>query len=150
MLKSYFKRIKDILTYHDYEPLIFFVALYDFIDLSNSLITLDSWNCNTFQTFDVGRFYDWMPFLYWLTAILILLFINNRKLLVWLIIFHVIQDTIYIVDNISWLILDILENPQVYHFRWFVDFADQLFWGLAWYWILFQMKKKELYQRLGL
>lgn len=149
-MRSYFKKIRDILTYYDYEPLIFFVALFDFINLTNNFITIDEWNCNFFQTFDVTRFYDWMPLIYWLTAFLILLFINNRKILTWLIVLHVMQDTVYLVDNIRWLILDIAETPQWFHFRWAIDMFYQLFWALAWYWILFQMKKKELYQRLGL
>ena len=147
-MRSYFKRIKDILTYYDYEPLIFFVALYDFIDLSAILLGTDEWNCNFFQAYDVWRFYDWMPFLYWLGSILILLTLNNKKLLTPIITFHAIQSLVYLVDAF------ILDNAGIYDswrwwsYQWLLDMTSQLFWGFAWIWILFQMKKKELYQRL--
>ena len=151
---SYFKRLKDILTYYDYEPLIFFVALYDFIDLSAVLLGLDEWNCNLFQTFDVWRFYDWMPLLYWLGSILILITLTNKKWFVPLtgplITFHAIQSLVYLVDA---FILDrggIYETWGWWAYQWMFDLTSQLFWGIAWIWILFQMKKKELYQNLGL
>ena len=149
-MKSYFKRIKDILTYYDYEPLIFFVALFDFVNLTNYFITPDEWNCNFFQNFDISSYIDWMVLLYWLTAFLIIFSLNNWKLLVWLIIFHVIQDTVYIISNVTWLVSDMVDDPQWHHLRWGVDLFYQLFWALAWFWILFQIKKKELYQKLGL
>ena len=149
-MKGYFKRIKDILTYYDYEPLIFFVALYDFIDLSRVLLGVDGENCNFFQTFDVWRFYDWMPLLYWLGSILILATLNNKKWLTPLITFHAIQSLVYLVDA---YILDragIFEDWGWWSYQWVLDLTQQLFWGIAWIWILFQMKKKQLYQRLGL
>lgn len=151
-MRSYFKRIKDILTYYDYEPLIFFVALYDFFDLSTLLLGLDGENCNFFEIFDVGRFYDWMPLLYWLGAILILVTLNNKKWLTPIITFHAIQSIIYFIDlyilDRGGIFEDWFNDSQSY--QWLLDLTTQLFWGFAWIWILFQMKKKELYRKMGL
>jgi len=149
-MKSYFKRIKDILTYYDYEPLILFVALFDIIQLSSTLFWPDEWNCNTFQTFDVYRLYDWMPVLYWTSAILIILLINNSKWLVRLITFHTLQSVFYLVHlgGTQIMYVDQIEWFQEYWYTF--DILRQVFWMFAWIWILFQIKKKELYQKLGL
>jgi hypothetical protein len=148
----YFKRIKDILTYYDYEPLIFFVALFDIIWVGSSIFSTDEWNCNSFQTFDVTDFLSWMVMIYWFGSILIILCINNPKWLTRLIILHTIQSIVYAIDN-TWFLFtfltDFIENGFSY-ISFHLDLLRQLFWMYVWVWILFQMKKKELYQRLGL
>jgi len=156
-MRSYFKRIKDILTYYDYEPLIFFVALFDIVHLSSTLFYKSEYSewCNTFQEFilsEYTRFYTWMPLLYWLSAILIIVFINNPKWLSRIIIFHVLQDLVYIIDQGGDILITSFLDPKwaLDNYWYLIDFVRQLFWAFAWIWILFQMKKKELYQRLGL
>ena len=149
-MRAYFKRIKDILTYYDYEPLIFFVALFDIIQLSNTLFLPDEWNCNTFQSFDVYRLYDWMPVLYWASAILIFLLINNSKWLVRLVTFHTFQSVFYLIHQGG---TQLIYNDPMFWIEnyWYIfDMLRQMFWMFAWIWILFQIKKKELYQKLGL
>ena len=149
---GYFKRIKDILTYYDYEPLIFFVALYDIVWVGQSIFRLDEWNCNTFQTFNITSYLNWQVMVYWFGAILIVFCINNPKWLTRIIILHTIQSIVYAMEN-TWFLFsffsDFLENG-LYYAEFYFDLLRQLFWMYVWPWILFQMKKKELYQRLGL
>lgn len=153
-MMGYFKRIKDILTYYDYEPLIFFVALYDFFDVGVLILGFDEYGggSNFFQTFNPLSFGAWDLLLYWIGAILILLTLNNKKWLERIITIHAIQATIYFVN------MYILDKGDVFKdffndwqsYQWIMDLTAQLFWGIAWIWILFQMKKKELYRKIGL
>lgn len=149
-MRSYFKRIKDILTYYDYEPLIFFVALFDIIWVGQSIFRHDEWNCNSFQTFSGTNYLSWMVMVYWVCAILIVLCINRPKWLSGLIIIHTIQSLIYSTEN-TWYLLESTPNlfeEGLYYASFYLDLLRQLFWMYVWVWILFQMKKKELYQRL--
>ena len=155
-MRSYLKRIKGILTYYDYEPLILFVALFDIIQLADSIFYVGEWNewCNTFQVFDVYRFYDWMPILYFFGGFTIIATINNPKWLLRIIVFHTIQAVVYIIDSsygmLQWFIEDGLLTVLTQDLWHVISWVHQIFWMFAWPWILFQMKKKELYQRLGL
>ena len=150
-MRSYFKRIKDILTYYDYEPLILFVALYDIIMVGASIFGKDEWGCNAFQTFDVYSFLNWMFMIYWFGAILIILCINSPKWLTRFITIHTIQALIYSTDYGSELLYNLItdfNDVVLYYLSFYLDLLRQLFWMYIWIWILFQMKKKELYQRL--
>lgn len=151
-MRSYLKRVKEILTYYDYEPLILFVALFDIVWVGQSIFRTDDWNCNSFQTFSITDYLSWAVMIYWFGAILIILCINNPKWLTRIIVVHTIQSIVYATENTWYLFTfftDFLEDGFWYA-QFYFDLLRQLFWMYVWVWILFQMKKKELYQRLGL
>jgi hypothetical protein len=144
----YFKRIKDILTYYDYQPMLFFLALYDVIWNIQSYLQETSGSELYFGIFyfDKSNFYEWQYFVYTILSFLIIIFLHNEKILTRLIIPKVIICLHILFGEIVYYIQIFTGNAELTFIEYFslIIFAS-FYWPMVWIWILFQLLKKRLY-----
>jgi hypothetical protein len=155
-MKGYFKRIKDILTYYDYEPLLFFLSIASVITHLQTWFGDFSHIEGTVKYFDLiwfnpNSFNEWFYVFDTIVAISIVGFLHNQKMLIKLL---TIKSILILYTNIPelWYIFKtILGKEELSFLQYFTlthGVAEFYVWSFVWIWILIQMKKKELYQKI--
>jgi len=153
-MRKYFKRIKDILTYYDYQPMLFFLAVYDILSQLNVWMHnpgMGDEESNYTKYFDLfyfggGILTEWIYLVYTLLSVFIILFLHKENVLVKLLIPKVIIGLLFIIDDFIYFgktIFGLVELSFTEYYS--LVMIGELWWPIVWGWVLFQMMKKRLY-----
>jgi hypothetical protein len=157
-MKNYFKRIKDILTYYDYEPLLFFLSIASVISHAQIWFSDFSHEVGYVKYFDLiwfnpNEFMEWLFLFDTLVGISIIGFLHNQRILLKLVAIKSIIILYINIPELWYIIKTILGKEELSFLQYFTlmhDVDGFYVWSFVWIWILIQMKKKQLYQRLKL
>ena len=155
-MRSYFKRIKDILTYYDYEPLLFFLSIASVISHIQTWFSDFSHEEGYVKYFDLiwfnpNKFIEWFFVFDTIVGILIVGFLHNQKMLLRLVAIKSILVLYINIPELWYIIRTIIGKEELSFLQYFTLMrAPEEFyvWSFVWIWILIQMKKKELYQKI--
>ena len=155
-MKGYFKRIKDILTYYDYEPLLFFLSIASVISHIQTWFSDFSHEEGYVKYFDLiwfnpNKFIEWFFVFDTIIAISIVGFLHNQKMLLRLVAIKSILVLYINIPELWYIIRTIIGKEELSFLQYFTLMrAPEEFyvWSFVWIWILIQMKKKELYQKI--
>jgi len=137
MIGNYFKRIKDILIYFDFQPLLFFWVLSD---VFNNMVL---WSTHSIWV-EQGQGNTYFLYLsYLILSLLMLLFIHNYKRLSIIVNLYLILylfSTIRYLVNIDWLVgLEVIDYKNIFITIWY---------SMMWIWIAFKIKNENLHKQL--
>ena len=155
-MKSYFKRIKGILTYYDYEPLLFFLStasVITYIQIWFSDFSHEEGYVKYFDLiwFNPNKFMEWFFVFDTIVSILIVGFLHNQKMLLRLVAIKSILVLYINIPELWYIIRTIIGKEELSFLQYFTLMRDPeefYVWSFVWIWILIQMKKKELYQKI--
>lgn len=155
-MKRYFKRIKDILTYYDYETLLFFLSIASVISYIQIWFKDFSQNEGYVKYFDLiwfnpNKFIEWFFVFDTIIAISIVGFLHNQKMLLKLVAIKSILVLYINIPELWYIIRTIFGKADLSFLQYFSTMHDPAgfyIWSFVWIWILIQMKKKELYQKI--
>ena len=155
-MKGYFKRIKDILTYYDYEPLLFFLSIASVISHIQTWFSDFSHEEGYVKYFDLiwfnpNKFIEWFFVFDTIVGILIVGFLHNQKMLLRLVAIKSILVLYINIPELWYIIRTIIGKEELSFLQYFTLMRDPeefYVWSFVWIWILIQMKKKELYQKI--
>ena len=136
MIKNYFKQIKETLLYFDFQPLLFFWVVSDFLNNQVLWTKLSYWDAlgqpNTY----------WLYMAYLFGSLGMIISINDIK---WLCRFITYYLILYLFSTIRYL-LNVYTTLETEPFT-IVDFRNVLitcWYAFMWIWILFKLKKEML------
>ena len=155
-MKGYFKRIKSILTYYDYEPLLFFLSIasvLSHIQIWFSDFSYEEGYVKYFNLiwFNPNSFSEWLFLFDTIVGISIVAFLYNQKMLLKLVTIKSILILYIQIPEIWYVIKTIIGKAELSFLEYFTLLADVdgfYIWSFVWIWILIQMKKKQLYQKI--
>ena len=155
-MKSYFKRIKGILTYYDYEPLLFFLStasVITYIQIWFSDFSHEEGYVKYFDLiwFNPNKFMEWFFVFDTIVSILIVGFLHSQKMLLRLVAIKSILVLYINIPELWYIIRTIIGKEELSFLQYFTLMRDPeefYVWSFVWIWILIQMKKKELYQKI--
>jgi hypothetical protein len=136
VIKSYFNSVKETLLYFDFQPLLFFWVVSDFLNNQVLWTNLSYWEsvgqANTY----------WLYFAYLFGSIGMLISINDIKWLSRFISYYLI---LYLFSTIRYLV-SVYTTVDTEPFT-MVDFKNILitcWYAFMWIWVLFKLKKEML------
>lgn len=136
MIKNYFKKIKETLLYYDFQPLLFFWVVSDFLNNQVLWTSFSYWDAlgqpNTY----------WLYMAYLFGSIGMILSIHDIKWLSRFISYYLI---LYLFSTIRYLI-SMYTTLDTEPFT-IIDFKNVLitcWYAFMWIWILFKLKKEML------
>ena len=155
-MRAYFKRIKDILTYYDYEPLLFFLSIASVITYIQIWFSDFSHEEGYVKYFDLiwfnpNKFMEWFFVFDTIVSILIVGFLHSQKMLLRLVAIKSILVLYINIPELWYIIRTIIGKEELSFLQYFTLMRDPeefYVWSFVWIWILIQMKKKELYQKI--
>jgi hypothetical protein len=137
--KSYFKNIKNILIYFDYQTLLFWWCISDCLNnqvlWTNYSYWLELGQPNTY----------WLYFVYLLFSSLIVISLNNLN---WLVKFVGCYLILYLFSTVRYVVDIVVQDD----FQLVKDFRALLITGWyfsMWLWIYFKLKKEKLHKSLN-
>ena len=137
MIGNYFKRIKDILIYFDFQPLLFFWVLSD---VFNNMVL---WSTHSIwvEQGQGNTYYLYLSYL--ILSLSMLVFIHNYKRLSIIVNLYLILylfSTIRYLVNIDWLVgLEVIDYKNIFITLWYSS---------MWVWIAFKIKNENLHKEL--
>jgi len=137
-LMMYIKKIKNILLYYDFQPLLFFWVLSDIFNnmvlWSNHQLWIDQGQGNTY----------FLYLAYLILSILMMVFINNYKRLSVIVNLYL---CLYLFSTIRYL-LNIYTEDIVFSVGDYKNIFITLWYSLMWVWIAFKIKNENLHKEL--
>ena len=135
----YFKKIKNILLYFDFQPLLFFWISSDILNNLVLWTELSYWEAagqpNTY----------WLYFMYLICSTLMLVFINN---ITWLSRFVTVYLILYLFSTIRYLVNVFGGDSEAFTITDFKNILITCWYAFMWAWILFKLKKEILHKSL--
>ena len=135
-LVGYFKKIKEVLLYFDFQPLLFFWVISDMLNNQVLWTTLDYWT-------EAGQPYTyWLYFAYLIGSIGMIVFLYNTKWLSVFVGYHLILTLFatirYIVDIYQTMYTEPLTLIDI------KNLSLTCWYAFMWSWILFKLKRELL------
>ena len=136
-MKTYLNRIKDILIYFDFQPLLFFWVLSD---IFNNMVL---WSTHSIWV-EQGQGNTYFLYLsYLILSVLMLFFIHNYKRLSVIVNLYLclyVFSTIRYLVNIDWSIgFEVIDYKNIFITIWY---------SMMWIWIAFKIKNENLHKQL--
>lgn len=138
-IKKYLQKIKDILIYFDFEPLLFMWVASDILNNMVLWTTLDYW-----EGLDQPNTY-WLYLTYLISSVGMMVFLHNKK---WLARFISFYLTVYLFSTIRYLV-NIFGDGQDFTIIDTKNILITCWYAAMWVWILFKVKKEILHKTLS-
>ena len=138
-IKKYLQKIKDILIYFDFEPLLFMWVASDILNNMVLWTTLDYW-----ESVDQPNTY-WLYLTYLISSVGMMVFLHNKK---WLARFISFYLTVYLFSTIRYLV-NIFGDGQDFTIIDTKNILITCWYASMWIWILFKVKKEILHKTLS-
>jgi hypothetical protein len=139
MIAKYFKKIKETLLYFDFQPLLFFWVVSDFLNNQVLWTNLSYWESvgqpNTY----------WLYFSYLIGSIGMIISINNIK---WLARFVSYYLVLYLFSTIRYLVNIFVGDSETFTIIDVKNIIITCWYAFMWCWILFKLKKEILHKAL--
>tara|TARA_R110000744_G_scaffold226267_1_gene344661 strand:- start:1 stop:423 length:423 start_codon:yes stop_codon:yes gene_type:complete len=138
-IKKYLQKIKDVLVYFDFEPLLFMWVASDILNNMVLWTTLDYW-----ESVDQPNTY-WLYLTYLISSVGMMVFLHNKKWLARFISFYLI---VYLFSTIRYLV-NIFAGGQDFTIIDAKNILITCWYAAMWVWILFKVKKEILHKTLS-
>lgn len=141
MISNYFKKIKKTLLYFDFQPLLLFWVISDFLNNQVLWTNLSYW-----EAVDQPYTY-WLYFSYLIGSIGMIISIHNIKWLTKFVNYYLI---LYLFSTIRYIV-NICETLDTEPFT-IIDGKNLLitcWYAFMWSWILFKLKREMLHKSLN-
>ena len=138
-IKKYLQKIKDVLVYFDFEPLLFMWVASDILNNMVLWTTLDYW-----ESVDQPNTY-WLYLTYLISSVGMMVFLHNKK---WLARFISFYLTVYLFSTIRYLV-NIFTGGQDFTIIDAKNILITCWYAAMWVWILFKVKKEILHKTLS-
>jgi len=139
-IKKYLQKIKEVLIYFDFEPLLFMWVASDILNNMVLWTTLDYWTelgqPNTY----------WLYFTYLVGSLGMLVFLHNKKWLARFVSFYLI---IYLFSTIRYLVNIFSGEGEAFTIIDAKNIIITCWYASMWVWILFKVKKEILHKTLS-
>jgi hypothetical protein len=139
-IKKYLQKIKEVLIYFDFEPLLFMWVASDILNNMVLWTTLSYWEelgqPNTY----------WLYFTYLIGSLGMLVFLHNKK---WLARFISFYLTIYLFSTIRYLVNIFSGEGEAFTVIDAKNILITCWYASMWIWILFKVKKEILHKTLS-
>ena len=136
----YFKKIKDILLYFDFQPLLFFWVTSDILNNMVLWTTLSYW-----KELDQEYTY-WLYLAHLIASVGIILTIHNIK---WASKFVLLHLTIVLYSTIKYLVDIFTPGSDPYTFQDTKNIIITFWYVFLWTWIYFKLKLEMLHKTLS-
>jgi hypothetical protein len=139
-IKKYFQKIKEVLVYFDFEPLLFMWVASDILNNMVLWTSLDYW-----EKLDQPNTY-WLYMAYLIGSVGMLVFLHNKK---WLARFISFYLTIYLFSTIRYLVNIFGGDGEVFTVIDAKNILITCWYATMWIWILVKVKKEILHKTLS-
>jgi hypothetical protein len=139
-IKKYFQKIKEVLVYFDFEPLLFMWVASDILNNMVLWTSLDYW-----EKLDQPNTY-WLYVAYLIGSVGMLVFLHNKK---WLARFISFYLTIYLFSTIRYLVNIFGGDGEVFTVIDAKNILITCWYATMWIWILVKVKKEILHKTLS-
>ena len=139
-IKKYFQKIKGVLVYFDFEPLLFMWVASDILNNMVLWTSLDYW-----EKLDQPNTY-WLYMAYLIGSVGMLVFLHNKK---WLARFISFYLTIYLFSTIRYLVNIFGGDGEVFTENDEKNILITCWYATMWIWILVKVKKEILHKTLS-
>lgn len=139
-IKKYFQKIKEVLVYFDFEPLLFMWVASDILNNMVLWTSLDYW-----EKLDQPNTY-WLYLAYLIGSVGMLVFLHNKK---WLARFISFYLTIYLFSTIRYLVNIFGGDGEVFTVIDAKNILITCWYATMWIWILVKVKKEILHKTLS-
>ena len=136
---KYLQKIKDVLVYFDFEPLLFMWVASDILNNMVLWTTYSYWE-------DLGQPNTyWLYFTYLIGSLGMLVFLHNKKWLARFISFYLI---IYLFSTIRYLVNIFGADGEAFTVLDAKNILITCWYASMWVWVLFKVKKEILHKSL--
>ena len=139
-IKKYFQKIKEVLVYFDFEPLLFMWVASDILNNMVLWTSLDYW-----EKLDQPNTY-WLYLAYLIGSVGMLVFLHNKK---WLARFISFYLTIYLFSTIRYLVNIFGGDGEAFTVIDAKNILITCWYATMWIWILVKVKKEILHKTLS-
>ena len=139
-IKKYLQKIKDILIYFDFEPLLF---MWVASDILNNMVLWT--NLSYWETADQPYTY-WLYLAYLVGSVGMMVFLHNKKWLARFITYYLI---IYLFSTIRYLVNIFGVDSEQFALIDAKNIIITCWYAAMWVWILFKVKKEILHKTLS-
>ena len=139
-IKKYFQKIKEVLVYFDFEPLLFMWVASDILNNMVLWTSLDYW-----EKLDQPNTY-WLYMAYLIGSVGMLVFLHNKK---WLARFISFYLTIYLFSTIRYLVNIFGGDGEAFTVIDAKNILITCWYATMWIWILVKVKKEILHKTLS-
>lgn len=139
-IKKYLQKIKKVLIYFDFEPLLFMWVVSDILNNMVLWTTLSYWE-------DLGQPNTyWLYLTYLIGSVGMLVFLHNKKWLARFISFYLI---IYMFSTIRYLVNIFGGAGEAFNIIDAKNILITCWYASMWVWVLFKVKKEILHKTLS-
>jgi len=140
IFKQYFHKLKQLLIYFDFEPLLFVWVVSDVL---NNMVLWTSFAY--WQELEQPNTY-WLYFSYLIGSLSMLICLHNKKWLARCIAGYLI---LYLFSTIRYLVDIVLDAEKIFNIMDAKNILITCWYAAIWIWVLIKVKKENLHKELS-